>query len=305
MQKLEVIQKNCTEAQINKVRRADTEVENTYFVIRRCMVIDTLILIAASAPIDVRKIGIVAEERVSILACWATHGRQEEVANATCRTLPRCAFDLVNFSVLVNCTFYKGMWLCDCLSVHGEKDKHILFSLYTCTPFNLSPFAILGSPTHPTPSHLPTPFSDTCTPLNRNRETIVLDLFIVLKVHDDVWAEESELHLGQLEAFRDLFDLMQPCARLEDLLCAYLASSRLYLTAYSITFTPRRVGVVGPSCQTIVDVERAKDENLEVAAKHLSRKLKEYLVARQWCFYGFLLGGVCCYSVHGIGTLYI
>ena len=105
----------------------------------------------------------------------------------------------------------------------------------------------------------------------------MLDLFIVLKVHDDLWADESELHLGQPEAFRDLFDLMQPRARLEDLLCAYLAPTRLDLTAYGITFAPRRVGVVGPSRRTIVDVERTKDERLEVAAKRLARELKEYL----------------------------
>ena len=109
----------------------------------------------------------------------------------------------------------------------------------------------------------------------------MLDLFIALKVHDDVWADESELHLGQPEAFRDLFDLMQPRARLEDLLCAYLAPLRLDLTAYSVTFAPRRVGV-GPSRRTIiVDVERAKDEKLEVAAKRFARMLKEYLAARR------------------------
>ena len=53
------------------------------------------------------------------------------------------------------------------------------------------------------------------------------DLFIALKVHDDVWADESELHLGQPEDFRDLFDLMQPRAHLENLLCAYMTPLRL------------------------------------------------------------------------------
>jgi hypothetical protein len=126
-----------------------------------------------------------------------------------------------------------------------------------------------------------TPSSDACPALNRSRETVVLDHFIALKVHDDVWADECELHLGQPEAFRDLFDLMQPRARLEDLLRAYLAPMRLDLTAYSVTFAPRRVGVVGPSRRTMVDVERTKDEKLEVAAKRLARKLKDYLAARR------------------------
>ncbi|KAH9976886.1 hypothetical protein BGW80DRAFT_1167590 [Lactifluus volemus] len=104
--------------------------------------------------------------------------------------------------------------------------------------------------------------SDACTPLNRSRETTVLDLFIALKVHDDVWADETELHLGQPEAFRDLFDLMQPRARLEDLLRAQLAPARIDLTAYSVTFASRRVGVVGPSRRTVVEAERAKTRAL-------------------------------------------
>ena len=100
-------------------------------------------------------------------------------------------------------------------------------------------------------------------------------------MHGDVRADKSDLCLSQPEVFRDLFDLMQPRARLEDLLCAYIAPLRLDLTAYSVTFAPRRAGVVGPSRRTIVDVERAKDEKLEVAAKRLARKLKEYLAARR------------------------
>ena len=82
-------------------------------------------------------------------------------------------------------------------------------------------------------------------------------------MHNDVWVDESELHLGQPEAFRDLFDLMQPHARFEDLLRSYLSPSRLDLTAYSITFAPRRFGVAGPSRRTIVDVERADGRKTE------------------------------------------
>ena len=63
---------------------------------------------------------------------------------------------------------------------------------------------------------------------------------------------------------------MQPRARLEDILCAYMTPLRLDLTAYSVIFASRLVGAVGPS-RTIVDVYRAKDEKLEVAAKSLAR----------------------------------
>ena len=92
-------------------------------------------------------------------------------------------------------------------------------------------------------------------PLNRSHETIVLDLFIASKVHDDVQAAEGRL--SQQEAFRDLFNLMQLRARLEDLLCAHVAPLRL--AGYITMLAPRRVRVVGPSRRTIVDVERAKN----------------------------------------------
>ena len=46
-----------------------------------------------------------------------------------------------------------------------------------------------------------------------------------LRSIDDIWADD-ELHLGQPEVFRDLFDLVRFCTQLEDFLCAYLASLR-------------------------------------------------------------------------------
>ncbi|KAG5334199.1 hypothetical protein C0989_004057, partial [Termitomyces sp. Mn162] len=52
-------------------------------------------------------------------------------------------------------------------------------------------------------------------------ETVILDIFIVLKVHGDVWADDPELHLERDEAYTDLFDHVQPCARLEDLVRVY------------------------------------------------------------------------------------
>ena len=73
---------------------------------------------------------------------------------------------------------------------------------------------------------------------------------------------------------------MQPRTRFEGLLCAYLASLRFDFTVPMYN-APRRVGAVGPSPRTIVDVEPAKDGILEVAAKRFARKLKEYFVARQ------------------------
>jgi hypothetical protein len=53
------------------------------------------------------------------------------------------------------------------------------------------------------------------------RETQVLDFFIALKVREDVWADDSELHLEREESFKDLFDLNQPRSRIEDLVRMY------------------------------------------------------------------------------------
>ena len=49
------------------------------------------------------------------------------------------------------------------------------------------------------------------------RENAVLDRFVLLRIRHDVLADESSLHLDHEDAFRDLFDVAQPRARLEDL----------------------------------------------------------------------------------------
>lgn len=53
------------------------------------------------------------------------------------------------------------------------------------------------------------------------RETQVLDLFIALKVREDVMMDDTEFHLEREESFKDLFDLSQPRSRLEDLVRDY------------------------------------------------------------------------------------
>ncbi|KAJ7675465.1 hypothetical protein B0H17DRAFT_1080875 [Mycena rosella] len=88
----------------------------------------------------------------------------------------------------------------------------LIRSPYSSDPFPLpltpqSPFA----PVSPASLHLGT----------IQRETATLDLFIALKVREDVWADDSELHLERDESFKDLFDLAQPRSRLEDLVRVY------------------------------------------------------------------------------------
>lgn len=47
--------------------------------------------------------------------------------------------------------------------------------------------------------------------------TQILDLFLLFKAHEDVFTADSALHLARPDSLRDLFDFMQPRARLEDL----------------------------------------------------------------------------------------
>ncbi|KAI0028944.1 hypothetical protein K488DRAFT_80422 [Vararia minispora EC-137] len=125
------------------------------------------------------------------------------------------------------------------------------------------------------------------------RETTVLDLFIAVKVREDVWADDSELHLEREESFRDLFDLMQPRARVEDLVrvqgerAGVIASpgthvqlGQLDFGALGATFSLRRVGLVLTAQggkRTIVETDRARDEPLEQAAHRLVKRLAGWL----------------------------
>ncbi|KAJ7074679.1 hypothetical protein C8F01DRAFT_1101457 [Mycena amicta] len=82
------------------------------------------------------------------------------------------------------------------------------------SPYSSDPF--------PLPSATQTPFADLILrPGALQRETATLDLFIALKVREDVWADDSELHLERDDSFKDLFDHTQPRSRLEDLVRIY------------------------------------------------------------------------------------
>ncbi|KAF9238474.1 hypothetical protein BU15DRAFT_62450 [Melanogaster broomeanus] len=93
---------------------------------------------------------------------------------------------------------------------------HVLRSTYLSAyqslirlPYTSDPFPLSSS-------------TSTSSPLETiQRETQVLDLFIALKVREDVMMDDSELHLEREESFKDLFDLMQPRSRLEDLVRHY------------------------------------------------------------------------------------
>ena len=107
---------------------------------------------------------------------------------------------------------------------------HILRSTYLRAyqallkpPYSSDPFPIStgppgydtgGSPYHP-PQYQSMPEESPLQTIQR--ETLVLDRFITLKVREDVFSDDSSLHLEGDDKFRDLFNLAQPQARLEDL----------------------------------------------------------------------------------------
>ena len=89
---------------------------------------------------------------------------------------------------------------------------------YTSDPFPLTvpaPTAYPCSHPHHNPLQLTTPLN------SMQRETAVLDLFLSVKVREDVWADDTEFHLEREESFKDMFDLLQPRSRLEDLVRVY------------------------------------------------------------------------------------
>ncbi|KAF9556909.1 hypothetical protein CPC08DRAFT_615313, partial [Agrocybe pediades] len=131
--------------------------------------------------------------------------------------------------------------------------------------------------------------------------TPILDRFILLKVRQDVFLDDTELHTDRADAFRDIFDVAQPKSRLEDLVRVFgiregvvsvpgwmNAKERqkeitpLPFSSLSISFSPRRVGLVYNRTKTIVEVPRKRGpngqmESLESLAKAVVRELKETL----------------------------
>jgi len=134
------------------------------------------------------------------------------------------------------------------------------------------------------------------------RETEVFDLFIALKAREDVWIDETVLHLEREESFKDLFFMLQPRRRLEDLLreygvrygCITLSKSSpnqraIPFSRLNISYLPRKIGVVliTPATRhapmkrtTILECARMRDEKLEVAAKRLAKALHTWVSKR-------------------------
>jgi hypothetical protein len=172
---------------------------------------------------------------------------------------------------------------------------HVLRSTYLPSYLSLirQPYSSDPFPHSPSDAAISSPSSI------QSRETKVLDLFISLKVREDVYMDDSEFHLEREESFKDLFDLMQPKSRIEDLVRVYglkdgvicltdqqpsRSSRQLALVCFStlsVSFSSRKAGLVMTgkgTKRTIVEVPRTRDEKLEVAAKRLVKELKAWLI---------------------------
>jgi hypothetical protein len=185
-------------------------------------------------------------------------------------------------------------------------------------PYTSDPFPFLSPATSAPPGYPGSGNSTPATPADISsrspvvalqRETSTLDLFIALKVREDVFADDTELHLESEERFKDLFDYAQPKSRLEDLVRIRglekglisvgqsgstngivrrrgrgregEAEKQMQWDMLSVSFGMKKVGLmltVAGRKRTIVEAQReSRMESLEVAARRLVRELETWL----------------------------
>ena len=152
---------------------------------------------------------------------------------------------------LVNRSFYIGVCCTYPLTRKAHcrvACEHILRSTYLSAynsmirpPYSSDPFPFSSSASDSTVSEVDA----------LQRETKVLDLFIALKVHEDVMLDDSSLHLEREDSFKDLFDLMQPRSRLEDLVREYGVREGVVHT------NPTGVNTLRPSSPLNMNIGRA------------------------------------------------
>lgn len=117
---------------------------------------------------------------------------------------------------LVNRGFYIGEWHIFSLRIFLSLNAptacmHTLRSFYFETylslvkpPYSSDPFPVGSTDiSYEADSHVPPPIRSL------QRETEVFDLFIALKTREDVWIDETYLHLEREDSFNDLFSVIQ------------------------------------------------------------------------------------------------
>jgi len=164
---------------------------------------------------------------------------------------------------------------------------HILRSSYlplyireVLPPFSSDPFPS----SHPSLSSYGLSTTNDTPIVSTQREALILDRFILLRVRDDVLADESDLYLDYNdEQYRDLFNFMQPRARTEDLVNKYgtraglISAKRASFSELSVSWGNRKVGLI---CQDrslgrrrlLVEVPRDRNDRLEDIAMRLVKE---------------------------------
>ncbi|KAJ3778579.1 hypothetical protein FB446DRAFT_679095 [Lentinula raphanica] len=163
---------------------------------------------------------------------------------------------------LVNKALYTGKQSC----------MHILRSTYLPaydslirSPYTSDPFSS---------SVLTTSSSSDAEPVHR--ELATLDLFIALLAHEDLLLDATSLHLPREEAYKDLFDMIQPRSRLEDLILEEGVKAGLVYTGPTppAQALPSRDDGGSGSCASSKDVQESSPTSPSPSPARSSFKLK-------------------------------
>ncbi|KIK63720.1 hypothetical protein GYMLUDRAFT_162721, partial [Collybiopsis luxurians FD-317 M1] len=106
------------------------------------------------------------------------------------------------------------------------------------------------------PPYTSDPFSSSILPGSTSdsgpvhRELITLDLFIALLAHEDLLLDATSLHLPREEAYKDLFDMVQPRSRLEDIVLEEGVKAGVIYMRRASHSSPPSPSTPGPSYRT-------------------------------------------------------
>jgi len=117
----------------------------------------------------------------------------------------------------------RNIWIA---TMHILRTSYLpLYTSHVLPPFTSDAFPIADIATHGAASgtELVARDSDPATSIiSTRRETAIFDLFILIRSRQDMRSDESDLYLDtEDERYRDMFNFMQPRARLEDLVLKY------------------------------------------------------------------------------------
>ncbi|KAK0483232.1 hypothetical protein IW261DRAFT_1331760 [Armillaria novae-zelandiae] len=86
------------------------------------------------------------------------------------------------------------------------------------------------------------PPAEKTSVFSTHRELSTLDLFIALLAHEDLMLDSTSLHLPREEAYKDLFDMVQPKTRLEDIVIEQGVKAGVIQIGPTMAFSPTPSG---------------------------------------------------------------